>query len=400
MPTTKPPASLWAALARHPFASLVAALWVIYAGLTAFVVAIDPFDLFPWGARVAVPTRYDPGNVTRLMRIAAKDAATDTVLIGSSNSAMFTPDDIKAAFPDAHQVWNVSYHGATAYDRLLSTDQFLKYSNARHFIFVFDYFYAQSIHRADNDFPDQFYLDNPMKQIALANVENLEAAARTLRSGTPYASSGALAEERAFIERARRDYRATGEAGRVAGFVEQYRSTVRSRSGRTCADFPAMSRLVDQVATLTRRGAAVDILIPVYSPAVYYQWQGKPELFNTYEKALFEDVLTTRRCIVLATADLGHVRIGAMDDDPAVVADMDHFRDPMHLYQMTYLRRWLRSPLAPETRLTPSNIDPYLNRVRQLVYNYRYLDHSMPSGQFGSAARSSVWHSGTAYDLD
>ena len=163
MSTTKPPASPWATLARRPFASLVAAVWVTYAGLTAFVVAIDPFDLFPWGARVTVPTRFDPGNVTRLMRIAAKDAATDTVLIGSSNSAMFTPDDIKAAFPDAHQVWNVSYHGATAYDRLLTTDQFLKYSNARHFIFVFDYFYAQSIHRADNDFPDQFYLDNPMK---------------------------------------------------------------------------------------------------------------------------------------------------------------------------------------------------------------------------------------------
>jgi len=94
---------------RAPILS-ACALLVVYWSVAAAIIAIDPYDLYPWGQRPNVErAQFHLGrNENRLVSLAVKDPTPDVVSIGSSTARMYSADDIVAALPGTRRALNLT----------------------------------------------------------------------------------------------------------------------------------------------------------------------------------------------------------------------------------------------------------------------------------------------------
>lgn len=347
-----------------PVAIVVAIIWTAWAGVAAFVLVIDPYDVRPWGAPSTLKESYDPFEMDRFLSIASKDPAADLVLIGTSPTTPYSPTELVRAYSEAKRPSNVSLHGGLGVDRLAIMDAFAARSKARHYLITVDFFLAAPDQRSRPGFPLYLYNDNVADDLRIVTPRAVMDAVRVMQWGTPVVDPNAarLAEAN-FNAQTARNWRRPERRLIHWQASRDRRNRIFSRGRTDCAQFPAVAAFMGSVTRLRERGARVDLLIPTYASALWFEWSLDRERLRELGPSMLEEQLAMRRCVVRAASTIG-VAVHAQDDDARLINDLKNFRDPGHIQGTANLMAFVTMPKDPRTRLTPERYEAYADRVR------------------------------------
>ena len=367
--------------ATRPILLAAGVLTAIYLVLAAVVITVDPYNVYRWGA----PTRIEQSDTPRdlvidWIDVAAKDPAYNTFLVGSSVTAMFSPDYTEAVLgPDA-EVVNLSYGGPRPRDRDLVLDQLVESDTVKHVILTFDWTYIQDPDVTNISFPTFLYDDDLANDLRMVNFSTIKTTFEIL-AGEQFYSNPDDASYVRYVDRMYERFQRPEEMASIEKTVARYRPQIGKSSGRDCASYHAINdQLVPNLKTLSDRGVKVDIMVPIFSYAFYYVRR------DDISPTLLDEMMIARRCLVAATSDLPQVSIYAFDDDPAVAGDLGKFREVGHIYDAAILHDFVTAIATGNGRLNRDNFPAYERRVRTAVENYRptnsYLDRMAAGSNF------------------
>ncbi|MBX7483362.1 hypothetical protein [Qipengyuania qiaonensis] len=350
----------------RPMILAASLITVIYLSLAAIVIAVDPHNIYSWGAEPRIERGDTPRDlVIDWIDVAAKDPAYNTFLVGSSVTAMYTPEYMKGVLgPDAH-VANLSYGGPRPRDRDLVLDRLVANPTIQHVILTFDWTYIQDPEVTNRSFPAFLYDSDITNDLRMVNFPTIRKAFDILGGNLSY-SNPDDATYKTYVDKMYEGFQHPSEMTKIARLVERHRTEIGASSGRDCASFHAINdQLVPDVRALSDRGVKVDIMIPIASYAFYYVRR------NDISPTLLDEQMIARRCLVNAVGDLPHVNIFAFDDDPAVAGDLANFREVGHVYDPAILRRFVTATTTGTGRLTRDNFPTHERAIRSAVENYR-----------------------------
>jgi len=347
---------------------------VAYWATAAVVLAVDPYDLYPWGRRPMVAAgHFQRGTHDQLLvSAAAKDPTWDVVSIGSSTARMYSAREIAQAFPGTRSALNVAYAGSRPMDRHMVVTQFVRHSAARRLLIWFDWTYALAATDLKPAFPSYMYDDAWLNDLRLVTPPSLISAWHMLSSGEPFPDAPETTPDREKTPPGPFQTRRSMDS--IARVVELNRATVDLPTERTCDQFDALrTQAVPAARALAARGTQVDFVLPAYSLVFYY-----PSTRVRGDMVRLSEQLLLRRCLVEETAGIPGVRVVALDRDLHVVSDLGNYRDDAHLYYGPGLRV-LERFVEPAYELTPANIDHYVNTLREAVKHYRVVNSHLAS---------------------
>lgn len=348
-----------------PILGVAALIGLLYLALVALIVITDPYNIYGWGLKPRVEANDTPRDeVVKWVDVATKDSKFDTYLVGSSVTAMYTPDEIEAVLGPQTDAYNLSYGGPRPKDRDMILDRLSRNPNVRHIILTFDWMYIREPQVVSKRFPAFLYDDNVRNDLRMVNLPAIRRTFRILNGDRVYTNPDDALYQR-YIDDQYRRFQTPSQMAHITRLIEQYRNTIAADSGRTCASYSAINKqLLPNLRLFSARGVKVDILMPITSYAVYYVRQ------TDIGPTLLDDQLTSRRCLVEAVDALPHIRVFALDHDPRVAGDLGNFRDPGHIYNPAILRRFLGGIATGKNQLTRANIGQYEARIRTEVKNY------------------------------
>ncbi len=365
--------------AARPMVIAAVLISTVYLTLSAIVISVDPHNVYSWGAE----PRLEPGNTPRdlvidWIDVAAKDPEYNTFLVGSSITAMYTPEYMKDILgPDARMA-NLSYGGPRPRDRDLVLGRLVDHPNVRHVILTFDWTYIQNPDVTNSAFPTFLYDDDITNDLRMVNLPTIRRTFGILGGELTYSNPD---DERyaKYTSSMNTEFQSSSEMARIERMIERSRTGIGAASGRDCASFRAINeQLVPDVKALAARGVQVDILFPIVSYAFYYVRQ------NDISPTLLDEQMTARRCLVDAVGDLANVRIFALDDEPDVAGDLANFREVGHVYDPDILRRYVSAVKTGSDRLTSANVAKYETDIRSSVEGYRLTNSNMVRESTGS----------------
>ena len=364
-PATRPAMSRIRLFATLPILGAATLICILYLTLVALIVATDPYNVYSWGIRPKIDANDTPRDLAvKWVDVAIKDPTINTFLVGSSVTAMYTPQDIEAVLGPRANVYNLSYGGPRPRDRDIILDRLARNPHVRHIILTFDWMYIRGPKVTSKRFPAFLYDDDMGNDIRMVNLAAIDRTLDVLSGNRVYENPDDKNYAR-FIKRQYRHFQTSAQMANIATLVERYRRTITADSGRTCTSFRAINdQLLPNLRLFSARGVKVDILMPVTSYAVYYTRQAD------IGPTLLDDQLTSRRCLVEAVDPLPHVRVFALDDEPAVAGDLGNYRDPGHVYNPAILRRFLAGIATGRDQLTRANVQQYEESIRAAVKNY------------------------------
>lgn len=347
---------------------LVSGLFLLaYWLVAAFVFITDPYDLRPWGARVTVPAHLVTPETRLLAMAVGRSRDFDLVMIGSSTAISYTPDQIKAAFPDAGRPVNFSYDSGRPGDRSFITDSVARYSNAKRVVLWIDWFYLVQADAVVEGWPEYLFDQDVANDLRMVNPKAIEASIGVLNGRPPVENSERYAE---WAGRWRQQYLSYQTPRNMKVVMDEYRAsvgTLRRDQGRGCEAYETLDRLVPALRTMSERGKSVDLVLPAYSVLFYGSQLGT----IGYD---FSSLMAFRRCLAQATSGLSGVSIWALDSDIGMITDLGNYKDPGHLYPPQALQSALAGIGDPRYRLTPANVDERNETLWRTVRDYRYTN--------------------------
>ena len=360
--------SLSAVRSRVARPMLAAAILIatVYLSLATLVIAVDPHNIYSWGAEPRIEAGDTPRDlVIDWIDVAIKDPAYNTFLVGSSITAMYTPQYLEDILgPDAH-VANLSYGGPRPRDRDMVLDRLAEHPTIQHVILTFDWTYIQDAEVTNSSFPAFLYDTDITNDLRMVNLPTILRTFGILSGELTYSNPDDETYA-GFVEKMYDNFQRPSEMANIGRMVERYRPEIGASSGRDCESFHAISdQLIPDLTALSTRGVNVDILIPITSYAFYFVRR------NDISPTLLDEMMIARRCLVNAASDLPNVRIFAFDDDPAVAGDLANFREVGHVYDPAILRSFITAMTTGSNRLTRENIADYERKIRSAVEEYR-----------------------------
>ena len=353
----------------RPTVVALALIWAAYMVPAFCVIAVDPYELYPWGVRITPATRHDALHANRVLGIAAADPAADTLLIGSSVSVRIALDDIQSLVPGARTAWNLSYPGVTARDRQVVLAWIEARSRARTILVTLDFVLAAPDDRPSYGFPVASYDGDFTNDLRVVDSRTLRETRDALVRGSPFPDrSGSDRVLRSWSETPR--YRNPLGLAFIARALREERFTIDAGADKPCTAFPHLSRFEATLRRIAGQGRRVHLILPVYSPAFYYLYRVNPTMPKATRKTILGDQLALRRCVTKALGDAANITVSALDRDMALTNDLGNFLDPGHVAGRNLYRRQLAALSDPRYRLTPANIDAYVERYRQNVKSY------------------------------
>ena len=350
----------------RPMIMAASFITAVYLSLAAIVIAVDPHNVYSWGAE----PRIQPGDTPRdlvidWIDVAAKDPDYNTFLVGSSVTAMYSPEYLKGVLgPDANAA-NLSYGGPRPQDRDLVLGRLVEHPAVRHVILTFDWTYIKDPETANRAFPTFLYDQDLSNDLRMVNFPAIRKAFDIL-GGEQLYNNPDDEDYKTYVDKMYRSFQRPSEMAKIERVVQRHRTDIGSSSGRDCDDFHAINdQLLPDLRALSRRGVQVDIMVPIASYAFYYVRR------NDISPTLLDEQMVARRCLVNAAGELPHVRIFAFDDDPAIAGDLANFREVGHVYNPAILRDFLSATTTGRGRLTRENFPQHEKAIRSAVENYR-----------------------------
>lgn len=373
MTAMQPPISttrrIWAIVCRSPlamvFALIAVALWVE----TLFVVSVDPYDAFPWGITVKLaPRYYSPEQVPYLLNLLAKDPQIDTILIGGSTAVPLTREKLKR-IPGVHMPFNFSYSGPRPADMRLVEQTLLARSRARHILVEFGWVFLLDEGDRSTHFPYFLYEVDPLGWPKMVNLSALKTASLLALHGGTFPSDGIgsyIAGRQAMYAA----FQTHSNQMDLARNVQRYRGMIDTGTSPDCSRWHTLTDdLVPFVKAELRRGVSVDIIIPAYSLASYYD-VSDGHIYSKINHNILGETLASRRCAVFALAGLPHTRVFAFDNDDWITGDIRNYRDSAHLWNPAVADFIVKSVANGDHQLDKGNFDRYAETLRKRVIAY------------------------------
>jgi hypothetical protein len=350
-----------------PFVLVCGLFLLAYWAVAAFVVAVDPYDVRPWGVKVTPPSHLVTPETRVLTMAVAKDSSSDLVMIGSSTAAPYGPEQLRAAFPGVRNPMNYSYFGARPGDRDVVAKAVAQYTGADRVVIWIDWTYIWEADERIPGWPDYLFDSNPANDLRMVNHEAIVASIDALAGRSPLARTASNLDSLGEVWR--REFEAYQSPAARRATMARYRESVdalKPGAQRSCDTFGTLTgQLAPALRTLAARGKTVDLVLPPYSVVFY----GDTLPSRGYD---FFSLLAFRRCLALAAADMPRVSIWALDSDTAMITDLGNYRDAAHLYSPDALRSALAGIGDPRYRLTPENVDDRNEALWRAVQGYRY----------------------------
>ena len=338
-------------LAMAPLLVAFAAAW--------FVIAVDPYDLRPWGAKIVLTDEIYPETVVlRLATAAAKGGMTDVVAGGSSVQRIGSKT-MRSAFGADARPFNLSFAGIKPADLSTVLDQLLSSPTIKRVVATIDGTMLSPADHHRSGFPAQNF-DLHWWDIAVdLNLVSVLDSAIVLRFGklkhvlfngrdriSPYTKPLPLRPT---------ELKALSQA------VEKYRAIILRPTTRTCDQIEAISKTFRPVAlAYSMRGVALDLLIPPYALASYAdRYARRFETFGDEPPAGFANLMLLRRCVVEAVADLPHVHVHGFDNDEGITGDLMNYTDLTHIQNDEVYEKILKGIVAKTNVVTLENWPEY-----------------------------------------
>lgn len=343
-------------------AALLAGYWTV----AAVVIATDPFDIYPWGATALVDRDDVTDDNKQAISAILKNLPSDLVMVGASTSIAYSPEDLRRAFPASQHPVNLSYGGVRPADRKAVLDQVIGHSAARHVIIWLDWSYGLSPREQVGAFPAYLYNDTVLDDLRMVNLNAIKIVLDHWagRPMFPHFRTDLALIERSYTGEYQGFHSPEGVAELRRATV-QYREATTRPSNRQCSGLEALTgQLVPQLRALLHQQRRVDLVVPPYSPGFYYVQAAAGN------NQVFRDQVLLRRCVVEATAGMRGLNIYALDADRALTGDLRNYKDTSHLFGSAALTRAIAGVGDPTYRLTPQNVDAYLERLERDVSEF------------------------------
>lgn len=344
----------------------------LYLLLATVVIAIDPHNVYRWGAN----PRIEPDDTPRDMVIdwidvATKDPSFNTFLVGSSITAMYSPEYLKAILGPETRAVNLSYGGPRPKDRDLVLDRLIDNPSVQHVILTFDWTYMVGPDVANSGFPTFLYDGDITNDLRMVNLPTIRKTFEIMSGKLTYDNPDD-AEYQTYVKNMYVKFQRPSEIAKLGRMIERNRKDIDAKSGKDCHSFRSVNeQLIPDVRSLSERGVRVDILFPIESYAFYYVRQ------NDISPTLLDEQMIARRCLVNAVSDLSGVRVFALDGDPTVAGDLANFREVGHAYDPAILQRFVSAMKTGKDRITRANFATYERDIRNAVKEYR-IANSFP----------------------
>jgi hypothetical protein len=365
---TPPPIGSLAATRKRvarPMIVAAALVAVVYLSLTAFVIRIDPHNIYSWGHKMRIAAGQIPRDlVIDWIDVAAKDETYNTFLVGSSVTAEFTPETVeKVLGPDA-RVANLSYGGPRPKDRNLVLDRVGKNPNVERIILTFDWTYIRSPDVKNRSFPAFLYDDDILNDLRQVNLPTVVQAFKVAKGQRIYSNPDRDGFAK-YTDQMYQKFQTADAMSDLAHLIKLYQTSVGASSMKTCDAFGAINdQLIPDLRAFSQRGIKVDILVPVTSYAFYFVRQ------TDISPTVLDQSMMARRCLVDGTKDLENVRIFAFDSDPKIAGDLANFRDVGHIYGAPLQDMFISAIGSDRYLLTSENLENQEITIRKAVENY------------------------------
>jgi len=366
----------------RPLLLLVAAVLVLGWAATGLFLLVDPLALYPWGARARLADRqYSMDGTPYMVDVVTKNPDIDTLFVGGSTGHQFTDRMMEATWPRSGRAFNLSHTSPRPADRELIQDKILEFSHARRVIEEIDWRYQlpRAVERrvdvTGNDFP-LFLYDNTMwNDVRGVGLKTVRLSANVAAGGPVWISDWS---DRHWQQQDRRDYvrfLSPQSLATLKAEIARHRHDVDTPSTLDCGRLDIISQdLVPFARALSHRGIELDVIFPVYSPALFYEWIDRDDRLRVNGKSFLDDHLVMRRCVVEALDGIPRVRIFGFDDVAGLATNVANFRDPGHLYNAGAARYMLESIARGTHRLTRANIGQELDKMHASIVNYQVVD--------------------------
>ncbi len=356
---------------------LPAAIWVLLLGFQAALMAIDPYNFYPWSPARTIPEdNYSTELAPYLLNIVRR-SSVDTAMIGGSTAVNFLPADIRDIM-GAKYAANLSYDAPRTEDMALVLDKLSDAPQLKHLLLMLDYQYTNRMHMRRPLFPYELYDSDIAGRVLIFDKMAARLSLRILRGQGIANPENPYSAFRAQETEAYKTSLLPTQVAYLTKAINSGRNAVNAAGHKTCADFPMLTqKLIPFAHTMSRQGKRLDIIIPPLSLAYYYNvlmWPTQPG-FDWH--ASLDNSLMLRRCVVFNTAGIKNVRIFGFDDERWLVEDMGNYYEPGHLHKLELFRYMLREIKAGRHQLTIKNFDAYDRSLRKRVLGYTYRNSAL-----------------------
>lgn len=354
---------------RSPVAVVAALVFAGYWAIAALVIGSDVRDIYPWGVEPRLASRHPLNASIDLFSVAAKDRASNFILVGGSTTMRYTPEQLERSFPGAHNAWNLSYSGSRPVDRDTLLRLLAESGTPRRILVSLDWSYALDPDEMRAGFSAYLYDRSALNDLKMINRDTLGAIRTLARTGRL-----GIAAKQPQAGRGSR-WQLWHSPARLAAMRRSIalHNPMLAAAGRPDCDalVPLADQLVPMLKKLAARGNRIDLLVPPYSPLIYYPVAGSRDRSQETGDGFFADQLLLRRCAVTMTANIPGVAVWAPDRDLSLIADFDGFDDPGHLGDAALLTKTLQAVGDERYRLTTANVGAYIDALRAFTMTYR-----------------------------
>ncbi|OYW52450.1 MAG: hypothetical protein B7Y80_18660 [Hyphomicrobium sp. 32-62-53] len=229
---------------------------------------------------------------------------------------------------------------------------------------VFDWMYAQQRNELRPDFPIYLYDKSPFNDLRAVNPDGIRRSIRVLLGETIFSEAEAFARYKNNLSKSYAKFQSPESIKKLDGLIEAGRGTIDAKPevDLECNNFTAIANdLIPAVKGFAESGTLVDIIIPAYSFAFYYEWRSQ------ISDTLLEDQLVTRSCLVEGLDGVANTRIFAFDAIDWVSGDLSNYWDTGHIYREKPLQYILTAIAEDRHRLTKVNLEDYIRGLREQV---------------------------------
>ena len=274
--------------------------------------AIDPYDMEPWGLSPRIEGRFAPDTVPFLAGTVLGDARYDVLVLGGSTLVRLDPADVERS--TGGKAFNLSYSGPRPLDRQLIFRRVLAAPHLRRVIVSLDWFHLLPVTRAAEGFP--YFLLNGTRYDDLRGVGPTAFRFAWDRAfhGRIAADPGPFTAYLAEGEMQRRTFQSPAGLPGIAAVVEAGRGRVTRGTAPSCDELGAIDELRRFAHQASKRGLSVTVVIPPVSLYWYYSQMGIVGRRMGIGEAPFAAVTGMWRCAVSALDGLPGVAVTGFDD--------------------------------------------------------------------------------------
>ena len=357
---------------RWSFLAVVGSVLVILAGLAGLITAVDPHNLYPWGARPRMNSETLAGPAQSQVLNVVTDGQFDTLLIGASSAQQFEGPDLARHLTGTRRGYAIIYLGAQPRDLSVVMDRVAVAPGLKRVLLSYDLGFMAPADRAQSGFPLAFYDDSPLNDLGAMGPVSLALSWRLL-TGRPYTDPAwDLAPLRKGWALRHELSRRPATIAHYRRFMARHRDRLDAPTRLTCDDFPANARIARFAEQLSHRGVALEIIIPPYSYAAYSDLARPERIERVRGEPPMASLLQARRCLIAAVAPYANTRVFGFDLEADIVEDMANYWDTTHLYGPSIGRRMLDAVDQGRNVLTIDSFEPYAAEMRRRVVAWEY----------------------------